>query len=49
MDDHPALAVDGTVDLLAARGIIQQGFQLDLAAIDLGPASLAQGRAADGR
>ena len=42
LDDHPALAVDGTVGLLAAGGIIQQGFQLDLAAIDLGPASLAR-------
>ena len=42
MDDHPALAVDGTVGLLAALGVFQQGFQLDLAAIDLGPASLAR-------
>ena len=42
LDVHPALAVDGTVGLLAAHGIIQQGFQLDLAAIDLGPASLAR-------
>ena len=28
LDDHPALAVDGTVQLLAARRIIQRDFSL---------------------
>ena len=42
LDDHPALAVDGTFDLFAALGVLQQGFQLDLAAIDLGPAPFAR-------
>ena len=40
--DHLALAVDGTFSVFAALGILQQGFQLDLAVIDLGPASLAR-------
>ncbi len=42
LDDHPALAVDGTVGLLAALGVLQQGAELDLAAIDPGPAPLAR-------
>ncbi len=42
LDDHLALAVDGTFGLLAALGILQQGAELDLAAIDPGSASLAR-------
>ena len=42
LHDHLALAVDGTFGLFAALGVLQQGFQLDLAVIDLGPASLAR-------
>jgi hypothetical protein len=42
LDDHPTLAVDGTVGLLESLGNIQQRPALDLAAIDPGPASLAR-------
>src|ERR1700721_3779476 len=42
LDDHLAVAVDGTFGLLAALGVLQQGAELDLAAIDPGPASLAR-------
>jgi hypothetical protein len=42
VDDHLALAVDGTFGVFASLGVSQQGFQLDFAVIDLGPASLAR-------
>ncbi len=42
LDDHLALAVDGTFGLLAALGIFQQRPEPDLAVIDLGPAPLSR-------